>query len=170
MSRVDPEPVQETFIGDAANTALNVVVRTLCIIAPPSFFLFLRLFDAGFDETWKDEIAGSIVFAWSGVIGYWMWTTRPWEICRLYKPAFIRSFSTQAFVLCLAALLLDGGIILYACSLASMLYWMMAGVVIARRPLLPTSFDASLISYGFVFLAFATCYLFWELNSLGMLV
>ena len=144
-------------------TLLNIAVRTSCLVAPPWCFLFLRQINtADFGKTWKDETAGFTVLAWCVAIGCWMWTKRRDGISHRYRAAFISSFVQQAFVLCLAALMLDGGLTLYACILACMLYWMIAGVVIARRPLTPTSSDISWITYGYFLLAFAVTLILWR--------
>jgi hypothetical protein len=141
-------------------TASNALMRIFCIIAPPSLFLAIRLTNVL--ETWKYEIAGCIVLAWSVAIGHRMLITRRCGIHRLYKRAFSASLIEHAIVLGLATLVLDGGYILYDCILASMLYWMIAGVVVARRPTMPTAIDVSLVAHGFLLLAVAVVLIFFR--------
>jgi len=142
----------------------SFLVPTSCVIAPLILLLFLRL---AFDLTsadvraWKYEVAGGIVLAWSVTAGWRMLAARRTGICRLYKIAFIISLGEQALVLALAALVLDHGLTLYACVLGSMSYWMIAGVVVARRPLLPTRVDLVLVRHGFLLLAFFLAVIVW---------
>ena len=50
---------------------------------------------------------------------------------------------------------------LYACVAADMFYWMIVGVILARRPVLPTPGDLSLIAHGFLLLAFPVTFIMW---------
>jgi hypothetical protein len=131
----------------------SILARISCIFAPLIVFLLIRLVNVL--ERWKYDVAGGIVLAWSIAICCLIWTTRRNEICQPCRRGFFTSLVEHGLVLCLAALMLDGGMTLYACILASMFYWMTAGVVVARRPAAPTPIDVSLVAHGYLLLAFA---------------
>jgi hypothetical protein len=142
-------------MDDNRKRALDVLMRMSCIFAPPLLLLSMRLlFHSSSVATWKYEVAGGVVVTWSVVVGYRTRVARRNGIWRLYMRAFAVSVSEQAVVLCLAALMLDGGLMLYACLLAGLLYWVMAGAVVARRRILPTRFDLWLVTYGFLAFVF----------------
>lgn len=149
-------------MNDTRKRALNVLVRTLCVFAPPVLLLLLwLLFHSSSVTTWKYEVAGSLVVAWSVAVGYRMRVARRSGICDLYMRAFAVSATEQAVVFCLAALMLDGGLTLYASFLSGMLYWMMAGGVVARRQILPTPVDLWAVTYGFVVLVLPVIVVVW---------
>lgn len=149
-------------MDDNRKRALNVLMRMSCIFAPPVLLLSLRLlFGSSSVATWKYEVAGCVVVTWSVVVGYRTRVAWPNGIWRLYMRAFAVSVSEQAVVLCLAALMLDGGLTLYACLLSGVLYWMMAGGVVARRRALPTRFELWLVTYGFLAFVFPVIAIVW---------
>ena len=151
---------------DSSKTKSNNVIRVLCIISPVVYFLLLlSIFDlVFFYEMHNKAIASFIVILWITTMGSWIWVQRKSDISRLYKAAFIKTYIQQGLVLFFASLMLDGGFTLYACILAAVLYWMGTGIIIARRPLLPTTFDIGLISYSFIPLAFITSFISWIWN------
>jgi len=50
--------------------------------------------------------------------------------------------------------MLDLGQALYGALLAGVLYWLIAGLVAARRPILPTPLDLLLVTHGFLLFVF----------------
>lgn len=142
-------------------STLSLLVRFLCVIAPPCIFLSLQLLfgiTPNGVKTWKYVTSGCVVFAWSLGIGYRMLAARLCGIRRLYKRAFVISLSEQAVLLFLASLLLDGGLTLYPFLVACMFYWMIAGVVVTRPPVQPTRSDLTFVTHGFPMLAIAYCF------------
>jgi hypothetical protein len=156
-------------VGDSRTTAPILPVQVLVLVVPPGLFLLLRSFVVARSvdftppcvEPWKLTIAGGIVVAWSVAIGCGRPLGSGGRVSGLYHRAFITSFVGHAIVLSFAALMLDGGLTLYACLLASMLYWMLAGVVVARRPVLPTPGDLKLVAHAFLILAFPVTVIVW---------
>jgi hypothetical protein len=131
----------------------NAAIRTLCIFTPPT--LFAILWKINILEKWKYEFAGGIVLSWSLAVAWRIVIGWRSEISQLYYQPIRISLVEQALILVLAALMLDQGLTLYACILAGMLYWMTAGLVLARRPTAPTPFDLSLLSVAFLVIFFA---------------
>jgi len=149
-------------MGNNRETVLSRMVWTLCVVGPPIFLLSLRLlFHSAGVGACKWQIAGWVVVAWSVLIGYWMRVAWRNAICGQYKRAFCASVIEQTLGLSLAALMLDGGLTLYGCLLAGVMYWMIAGLVVARRPIVPTRCDLRLVAHGFLSLAFPVTVVVW---------
>ena len=147
---------------DDGKKAFTVLILMSCIVVPPALFGLLGLFaSVACDRTWKYEGARCVVIASALAISYGTRTVWRTGISDELKRGFVSSYIAHAAVLCFASLLLDGGLTLYACLLASMLYWTMVGFVVARRPLTPTPFDIFLVSRGYLALAFAVSVIFW---------
>jgi hypothetical protein len=154
-------PISGGQMRDYGSASLSVLVRLLCLFAPLSLFLVIVSFDVL--DAWHYEVAGCIVFAWSIVVFYRMQTTRWTTICKPLRRGFLISFVEHAPVLGLAALVLDGGFTFYACILATMFYWMMAGVCVASRPLQPAPLDVVFVTHGVALLAFGVSFTFWTI-------
>ncbi len=139
---------------DAARSSFSSLMRLACVLVPPSFVVYVSL--TGAVDRWKCVAAGCITVAWSLAICCGMWKISHGELSESCKNGFRIALVQHAIILCLAALVLDGGLILYLCVLASMYYWIAAGVVVARRPTTPTTFDLGVVRIGYLVLAFAT--------------
>ena len=137
---------------DDERAALSNLVRTLCVLAPPGLVLFFGLFSITVDA-WKRLTAGGIVLAWSLVIGCWMRRSKQKGLCQPCQSGFITAFIEHAVLLVLASLIMDHGLGLYSYLVACMSYWMVAGIIVARRPLMPTSADIDVLSHAFLALA-----------------
>lgn len=148
---------------------LNVLVRAMCLGGPLCFFVLVAGTGGRTIEAWRVNTAGLIVLAWSCTVAAWRLAVRKRlrlpgriEMRRRYRRAFVASFIQQAFILFLASLLLDGGLTFYACLVADMSYWMLAGIVVARRPIRPTPFDLSLIGCSYPALALLVTVAVWQ--------
>ena len=97
--------------------------------------------------------SGGIVLAWSLVIGCWMRRSKQKGLCQPCQSGFITAFIEHAVLLVLASLIMDHGLGLYSYLVACMSYWMVAGIIVARRPLMPTSADIDVLSHAFLALA-----------------
>ncbi len=71
-----------------------------------------------------------------------------------WKSAFQTAIILQAFIIFLAALVLDGGLILHGCVVAALAYWAMAAVIVLRRHNAPTQSDLRAISCGYLVILF----------------
>ena len=60
----------------------------------------------------------------------------------------------QGIVVILALLMLDGGYTLNATIIAIVAYWLAFGIIVVRRPGLPTRGDIRLVRYGFLLIFF----------------
>jgi hypothetical protein len=69
------------------------------------------------------------------------------------SPAYSRvirsSLASQLVVGCVAALVLDGGIMARVVGVAVLAFWLCVATVIWRRPLEPTMTDLALVRWGF---------------------
>jgi hypothetical protein len=158
--------VREDQMSDDRKTAFSVLIWACCIIAPPSLFLAFRIFRVVLPvDPWKYKSAGCVVFAWCAVIFWRTRIARQRGLCRLYERGFLISFIQHAFFFCLGFLALDCGLTLYACVFASMSYWMIAGVIVANRPMTPACYDAFVVTYGLPMLAFAVILIGWVVVS-----
>jgi hypothetical protein len=146
-------------MADNGKTASNVPARLLCIVVPLGLFLGIRLLNIL--ELWKYNVAACIVIGWSLVIGCRIRITRRSEISSQCNKGFSTAIIEFGIVICLGALMLDHGLMLYACALAGMFYWMIAGIVVAHRPATPTPFDVFLITHGILPLAFLVTLIFY---------
>jgi hypothetical protein len=74
-----------------------------------------------------------------------------------YKPALKSSVIQQLCALVLSALTLDFGLLLRCCLISVLAYWLVAALIVTRRPSMPTAVDVHLIRYGFlpIFIAVA---------------
>jgi len=151
------------------------VVRLLCIMLPPSIFLLLYrsatwageywLHRGGFVAARHGEIAGAVVLAWTLLVALAMAARWREPLAEAYGRGFRTTTFQHAVVLLLAVLMLDWGLTFLACLLASLLYWMLAGLVIARRPTVPSGADVGLISTGYLCLACLVSLTAWFVNA-----
>jgi hypothetical protein len=139
---------------DPAKSSFSSLMRLTCVLVPPSFIVYASL--TGAIDRWKCVVAGCITIAWSLAMACLMRKTSRDELSEPCRRGFRAALIQHAVILALAALVLDGGLTLYFCVLASIHYWMAAGVVVARRPATPTGFDVSVVRTGYFVLALAT--------------
>jgi hypothetical protein len=78
---------------------------------------------------------------------------------RPVSPVYWRAARTallqQGIVLVLAAMVLDGGLTYIAAIVAVVAYWLAFGIIILRRPCLPTPADVLFMRYGFLLVSLA---------------
>jgi hypothetical protein len=149
--------------------------RVFCILLPLCFFFVVRSFGcwaaedwlraSPFLTAWRLEIATLVVFAWTLFVSFRICLRWRVPLDEAYGDAFRWTAIEHVFILGLAMLLLDGGLTFGACLVAAMLYWMAAGLVIARRPSDPSMFDTGLVSAGYAVLAFLASWLAWAVNA-----
>jgi len=89
-------------------------------------------------------------------------------ISSAYWPAIKTALLQQGIVLVLALLILDMGATMCAAQTAVAAYWVAFGIVVVRRPSLPTRGDMFLIRYGFLLMfLFALAALPFVARALG---
>lgn len=158
-----------TTIGNDAIRAISLpgsqVIRGLCILLPPSLFLVLRAMELDLSEVRSDLLAGGIILLWSIGIAGWLWKGHRIALSNQYEPALKRTALQQGGIMVLAALVLDGGMTLRACALAMAIFWMLTGIVLARRPDCPRPSDVTFVSWGFPVLAFLTSSVAWFVST-----
>ncbi len=71
-------------------------------------------------------------------------------IAPAYRPAIKTALLQQGIVLILAALVLDGGLTLYAAVIALVAYWLGFGILVFRRASCPSRGDLLFVRYGFL--------------------
>ena len=141
---------------------IATLIRLGCILVPFPLFLLLRAFDAKYyTETSKDDIGGALILAWTILVGLRMAAGLGVALSQEYGRPFVASLKQQACILLFASLFLDSGLTLRACLLAVLLFWMLAGLIIARRPATPRPSDTAWISWSFPVLAFLVTAAAW---------
>ena len=73
-----------------------------------------------------------------------------------YRAAIKQALISEAIILILAALILDGGRSLRICFIAALGHFATVAILMCRRPRSPTRFDLAFIRYGFWFLMLVT--------------
>jgi hypothetical protein len=66
-----------------------------------------------------------------------------------FSHAIVIALAQQVPVLILAALILDGGLILRFCGIAAIAAWVFTLTILLRRPKEPTNIDLAVIKYSF---------------------
>jgi hypothetical protein len=131
--------------------AASNLLRVACLVFPLGAFALL--WRINILERWKYETAGGIIVVCVAFLGYRMWKTRRTPVQGLDRQVFHTVFTEHAIMLILGLLMLDGGIMAYACIVAVASYWMTVGVIVANRPTAPTPFDVQVVSLGYLVLA-----------------
>jgi hypothetical protein len=142
-------------------TAHSTSIRQLCVLVPFGMYLPLWAMEPRFRETYYDEIGGVLVLTWCVWMAFRMWRSRGVAMSGEYATALKWSLLQHVVVFLLAALMLDAGLTGRSCLLAGILYWMIIGMVIVRRPSCPSRSDVAVVSSGFLCLAFFVSSVAW---------
>ena len=149
------------------------IIRCLCISLAGAFLFISWVLDIRawqalspgeehFPFSWDDEISGAIFLLWLALVVFYF--LRRWRVplAEIYEPALRAALIQHILIFFLAALMLDGGLMLLSCFLAGAIFWMVVGVILSRRPTTPTTFDLAVISNAFLLLSFfVTCIAFF---------
>ena len=140
-------------------------IRCVCVLVPPLLFVLLRTMELDLSEVRSDLLAGGIILLWSIGMSGWLWRSRRIALSAQYESALKRTAVEHVGVIVLAALVLDHGLTLRACLLATAIFWMLTGIVLARRPDCPRPSDVTFVSWGLPVLAFLTSTVAWFIST-----